>query len=207
MGNLEIELLWDRIADALVDTGYIVLDDIVPDDLLKGLLVRLGQLESDGMRPAGVGRGQAFHQDQQVRGDHICWLSNDNFEEQAYLLWMDNLRQGLNQRLFIGLQDYESHFAVYPAGSFYQKHLDAFRDAVNSHLPRRKITTVFYLNADWSSELAGELIIYDEKGESILEKISPVVGRLVIFMSDKFPHEVKASTHNRRSIAGWFRGC
>lgn len=199
------DLLWDRIADALVEPGYIVLDGIVPNDLLAGLLVRLGQLETEGMRPAGVGRGKEFHQNQQVRGDHIHWLTDANPEEHAFLLWMDELRQGLNQRLFLGLADYESHFAVYPAGSFYQKHLDAFREQVQDNRPRRRISTVFYLNPQWEKVNAGELVLYDEAGDHELQVVAPECGRLVIFISDKFPHEVKAATQNRRSIAGWFR--
>jgi SM-20-related protein len=202
--DVKNDFLWDQIADALVDPGYLVLDTVMPDDLVKGLLVRLGQLENEGMKPAGIGRGQDFHQDQQVRGDHIQWLSDDNSQETAFLFWMDQLRQALNQRLFLGLVDYESHFAVYPAGSFYQKHLDAFREQPTSG-PKRKVSSVFYLNPDWKLVNAGELVLYNETSDQILETIAPECGRLVLFMSDKFPHEVKAALQNRRSIAGWFR--
>lgn len=205
MGDVKNDFLWDQIADALVAPGYLVLDAVMPDDVLKGLLVRLGQLESEGMKPAGIGRGQDFHQDEQVRGDHIQWLSDDNPQEAAFLFWMDELRQALNQRLFLGLVDYESHFAVYPVGSFYQKHLDAFREQPTGGGPKRKVSSVFYLNPDWKLVNAGELVLYNETSDQILETIAPECGRLVLFMSDKFPHEVKAALQNRRSIAGWFR--
>lgn len=205
MSDLKNDFLWDQIADALVDPGYLILDAAIPDELVKGLLARLDQLENQGMKPAGVGRGQDFHQNQQVRGDHICWLSGDNPEEAAFLSWMDELRQGLNQRLFLGLMDYESHFAVYPAGSFYQKHLDAFRGQPEDNRPKRKISSVFYLNQNWDLGSGGELVLYNETSDQVLESIAPECGRLVIFISDKFPHEVKAALENRRSIAGWFR--
>jgi SM-20-related protein len=197
--------LWDQIADALVDPGYLILDAVMPDELMKGLMARLHQLENLGMKLAGVGRGQDFHQNQQVRGDHIYWLSVDNPEEAAFLCWMDELHQGLNQRLFLGLVDYESHFAVYPAGSFYQKHLDAFREQPEDNRPKRKISSVFYLNPKWNLADGGQLVLYNETSDLVLESIAPEYGRLVIFMSDKFPHEVKAALQNRRSIAGWFR--
>jgi SM-20-related protein len=197
--------LWDRIADALVDPGYLILDTVMPDEIVKGLLARVDQLESAGMTPAGVGRGRDFHQNQQVRGDQIHWLSADIPEEAAFLSWMEELRQGLNQRLFLGLVDYESHFAVYPVGSFYQKHLDAFREQPEDNRPKRKISSVFYLNQNWNLGNAGELVLYNETSDQILEAIAPECGRLVIFVSDKFPHEVKTALQNRRSIAGWFR--
>ena len=41
---------------------------------------------------------------------------------------MDSLRQALNASLFLGLEDFECHFALYPPGAYYQKHVDRFRD-------------------------------------------------------------------------------
>ena len=39
------------------------------------------------------------------------------------------MRNGvLNRDLFLGLEDFESHFAMYPPGAFYLKHVDRFRD-------------------------------------------------------------------------------
>lgn len=113
---------------------------------------------------------------------------------------MDKLRLGINQRLFLGLFDYESHFAVYAPGAFYQKHRDAFRGA-----PGRKLSTVLYLNNDWDIQAGGELVLYDEAGEQEILQIAPECGRLVIFLSEDFPHEVLPATRPRQSIAGWFR--
>lgn len=197
--------LWDQIADGLAGPGYLVLDNQLPAEMVKNLLQRLGEVRADSMRPAGIGRGQELHQNQQVRGDSIAWHSMGDPIEAEFLSWMDELRQALNQCLYLGLMDYESHFAVYPAGSFYQKHLDSFREMQSDNRPRRKISTVLYLNPEWTTDKAGELIIYDEKGESILESVSPILGRMVIFVSDRFPHEVKAASETRCSIAGWFR--
>ena len=35
----------------------------------------------------------------------------------SYLGLMDSLRQALNRGLFLGLEEYESHFALYPPGA------------------------------------------------------------------------------------------
>ena len=56
---------------------------------------------------------------------------------------MDGYLQRLNQSLFLGLNELEAHFAHYPAGSGYQRHLDSFQ---NSNL--RRITIVVYLNPE-----------------------------------------------------------
>jgi len=51
---------------------------------------------------------------------------------------------------------------------------------------------------------AGELIIYDEADNEI-ERIAPKMGHFVIFLSERFPHEVTKTLAQRNSIAGWFR--
>jgi SM-20-related protein len=38
-----------------------------------------------------------------------------------------------------------------------------------------------------------------------IARITPLMGSLVVFLSDRFPHEVTAASRLRYSIAGWFR--
>jgi SM-20-related protein len=38
-----------------------------------------------------------------------------------------------------------------------------------------------------------------------LIRVAPECGKLVIFLSEDFPHEVLPATQLRQSIAGWFR--
>lgn len=191
--------LTTQIIDALVGPGYVILDKPLPDELLQKLATRLNQYQQQGMRPAGIGRGKELQQNPDIRGDTIHWLSQEDADEAVFLAWMDELRQVINRELFLGLQEYESHFAHYPPGSFYQKHLDAFKGE-----PGRKISTVLYLNQDWDKSAGGELIVYDQDGR-VLQTITPDYGKLVIFLSEVFPHEVKPATCDRRSIAGWFK--
>ncbi len=84
-------------------------------------------------------------------------------------------------------------------GDFYLKHLDSFRGNEN-----RKLTTVFYLNENWTPADGGELKIYDLQ-DNWIETLAPVAGRLVVFLSERFPHEVLEAHADRVSIAGWFR--
>ncbi len=195
----------DKIADALAGPGYLVLDGLLPERLVAGLCQALEQDLADELRPAGIGRGDDYQLNRQVRRDKIRWLDEIADEQRhpavtEFLCWMDKLRSGLNQRLFLGLFEYECHFAVYERGDFYQKHLDAFKGN-----PGRKLSTVFYLNTDWLPEDAGELVLYDGAGELELERVAPKGGRLAIFLSEDFPHEVLPAAKHRASIAGWFR--
>jgi SM-20-related protein len=77
--------------------------------------------------------------------------------------------------------------------------LDSFKNSKN-----RVVTTVYYLNDEWGEDDGGELIVYDERNE-FLAKVTPESNSLVVFMSEKFPHEVLPAKRRRYSIAGWFR--
>ncbi len=193
------ESLLDHIADALAGQGFIILDQPLPVSLINGLIDNLRAQQAE-FKPAGVGRQGDYQRNQDIRGDAIQWLEPGDPAVTEFLRWMDKLRLGINQRLFLGLFDYECHYAVYAPGAFYQKHRDAFRGN-----PGRKLSSVLYLNPEWDLVAGGELVLYDEAGKEQMARLAPECGRLVLFLSEDFPHEVLPATQARQSIAGWFR--
>ena len=192
------QALFDRIALALSTQGYIILTDGLPLALGGALYARIAGAP-DEFRQAGVGRGQSHTVDGLTRTDGIRWLRPDGPAEVAYLLWMEQLRLGLNRRLCLGLFDYESHFAVYEPDAFYHKHLDAFHGSAN-----RVLSTVVYLNPHWLPGYGGELLIHSPDGETLVESVTPDFGSMAIFLSATTLHEVAVTHHQRYSIAGWF---
>ncbi|MCV5334740.1 2OG-Fe(II) oxygenase, partial [Escherichia coli] len=79
----------------------------------------------------------------------------------------------------------------YEEGDFYQKHLDCFKGNEN-----RRLTTVFYMNESWTEKDAGELVVYDLNDNKIAT-IPPQSGRLLLFLSEQFPHEVLPTNAER----------
>lgn len=190
-----------RVAEALTGRGWCLLPDQVPPALCAALRQDLQRLrELDGLRPAGVGPGAERRRLGRIRGDRIHWLDGDSVAQAAYLTLLEQLRQGLNQRLFMGLDDIEAHYAHYPPGSHYARHLDAFR---GNNL--RRVSSVCYLNPDWQPGDGGELCLHaaDPSGEARL--IPPLQGSLVVFLSEAVPHEVLRTRCDRLSVAAWFR--
>ncbi|MBU0688135.1 MAG: 2OG-Fe(II) oxygenase [Gammaproteobacteria bacterium] len=190
----------DLIADQLEQTGYIVLAKPLADELLEGLMQRC---EDDGSRrfqTAHVGRGPAKQHIESIRGDVISWMDPEDSIDRDFLEQMEALRLALNSRLFLGMFDYESHYAIYSKGYGYAKHSDVLQGKKN-----RILTTVLYLNKDWQPENGGELVVYEPSGENELLRVQPTFGTMIIFLSESYPHEVLLSHTTRRSIAGWFR--
>ncbi len=192
--------MYDHIANQIAEKGYCIIDDFVTDKLLTKLHNRVQSLADQDMKPAGIGRGNDFQHAETIRNDKTRWLEESHPIDSEFLQQMDQFRLAINQRLFLGLFDYESHYAVYPTGAFYKKHLDAFKGKSN-----RVLSTVFYLNKDWQADNGGELLIYKSDSDEVLETVQPNLGSLVIFLSEQFPHEVLPAQQQRYSIAGWFR--
>jgi SM-20-related protein len=200
----------DVIADALVSQGYCIVGDALPAVLLKQLLSHLNQLHDSDLKVAGIGRQTDFQVQENIRSDKIHWIQPNTETTAEFLQWMEALRVGINRRLFMGLFDYESHFAYYPVGAFYKKHLDAFRGNRTQGQSNRVLSTVLYLNEAWQSGDGGELLLYadgdaNDNNSKVIETLLPEFGRMVIFLSEKFPHEVLPAQRERKSIAGWFR--
>ena len=195
-----LNTLLDTVADSISTHGCVVLDNALPANLAVGLLQHFKSLDDEKFRRAGIGRENDFLVNRFVRTDEIHWLDGSHPVTREYFEWMEYFREGMNLRLFLGLFDYECHYAYYDAGAFYKKHVDAFRGSNT-----RILSTVLYLNPDWTPDDGGELVMYTPDGQSVIDTIAPRFDRLVVFLSEEFPHEVLPTKVSRYSLTGWFR--
>lgn len=160
--------------------------------------------ENGDFRRAGVGRGGNLEIREDIRRDQVMWLQPGEFtvEQEIYLAWLETLRLALNRRFFLGLFEFEGHFAIYPEGAFYKPHLD--RHAGTND---RIVTTILYLNPAWQPGDGGELKLWTTVGEKAgaFVLIEPRMGTLVCFLAGDFWHEVLPAKKTRMSITGWFR--
>ena len=195
------DLLFEQIAVALERDGYGIFPAALPLILSESLVQCLADVDAEAFRRAGVGRGSDYVHNQFVRRDRISWIEERTPGAAPWHDWTQRLRLFLNQRLYLGLFSFESHFAIYEPGDFYRTHVDAFRGEAN-----RVLSLVTYLNRGWEPGQGGELVLYDND-EPAAERlrVAPAFGTLVLFLSEEFPHEVLAATRDRVSVAGWFR--
>ncbi|MCB1956237.1 MAG: 2OG-Fe(II) oxygenase [Rhodocyclaceae bacterium] len=193
-------VIFERIASGLAEHGFCVLDQALPGDVIEGLAERVRALSAAAFHAAAVGREQDQMQNAFIRRDEIRWIEGEEASEQAWLAWSGRMQTYLNRRLFLGLFSFECHFAHYPPGAFYKRHVDAFRGEAN-----RILTTVLYLNPGWTTDDGGEMLLYPEEGDDEPRRIRPQLGTLAVFLSEAFPHEVLPARCDRFSIAGWFR--
>ncbi|MEP3561549.1 MAG: 2OG-Fe(II) oxygenase [Marinobacter sp.] len=202
--NLVEDAWLDELADGLAGAGWLECDltPRLPAGLLRDLKREVEILDkTEAMTRAGIGRGADLLKDRSVRRDKIVWMDGASAPQAALFRFFDQVREGLNCRLFLGLKRYEAHYSTYQAGDFYKRHVDSFQGRAS-----RMISLVLYLNDDWGIEDGGELRVFDAVDqEKAIGLLRPETGRGAFFLSETVPHEVLPTRRTRYSIACWFR--
>ena len=198
--------LYESIIEDLLQRKYSVIDNFFSAEevevLRNGLLAKY---EEDQFKKSAIGNKTNELVEKEIRGDFILWLNEAEAgtAENVFFNRVNNLVDYLNRTCFMGILHKEFHYAVYPEGTFYKRHLDTFQND-----GRRKLSVVCYLNDEtWLEENGGELTIYvEENGEEKAIDLYPFPGRVVIFESQELEHEVQRVKHSKRlSITGWLK--
>jgi SM-20-related protein len=192
----------EMIARELKRSGLCVCPNFLSDAFLVSLREDLRDFRKSGkLRAAGIGAGNSKQVNSDIRRDEILWLEKTEATDAQKELWstLDLLTQAFNRTLFLGIREFEGHYAAYVSGAFYQKHFDSFKGN-NS----RVVSLILYLNENWQPGDGGELKVEldESRGSKIIE---PRGGTLVCFLSADFEHEVLESHHDRISFTGWFK--
>lgn len=193
----------EQLITSLADRGFAVAENFVAPALVDRLIADCMAHEERGqMALAGVGRDEANTLAERIRQVKSVWLDGASDGEAAFLALAEHIRSAMNQRLYLGLFEFESQFLTYPPGGFYKRHIDSLQGTRN-----RIVSLVHYLNRDWQPGDGGELDIWtsrDDQGAPAAT-VTPRAGTLVLMLSEEIPHAVRAANKTRRVIAGWFR--
>ena len=192
---------FETIIEGIVNKQYVVVDDFFSAEevtLLKNGL--LDVLHQQAFKKSAIGNRTDEKVIEAIRGDYIFWLDEQTDTPASALFFkkVNDLVAYLNATCFLGIAEKEFHYALYPEGTFYKRHLDVFQND-----QRRRLSLVCYLNDEnWLPEVGGELVIYKDSGDVT---IFPERGRVVIFDSQTLEHEVKPVQQKRYSITGWLK--
>lgn len=182
---------------SLIEKGWFYQEEYFDQSLCLKLFKEAQELE---WFKAKVGKDDKKQVAFTIRNDSIAWIEEENasLTQKNYLMQMNDLMNILNQELYLGLKDFECHFAKYSPSGFYKKHLDQH---IGSDV--RVISSILYLN---KTQQGGELAIYNRDNHDIIEKlIRPLPGSFVCFLSNQIYHEVLPTESERFSLTGWFR--
>lgn len=189
------------LIESLRADGIAVRDGYLSASQLKALNGCAAERRGRGDFSQGrIGAGSELQRRADIRGDSICWLEEPLFAPERELLALfDGMRRILNRALFLGLHDVEQHYACYPAGAGYARHVDQPRGR-----GARRLSSIVYLNEAWRESDGGLLRCAADGGD--YREIEPVGGRLVLFLTEGREHEVLPTSSERLSVTGWFLG-
>lgn len=198
--------LYERIISDILDKGYSIADAFFSEEevaTLRNSLLK--KYEEDNFKKAAIGNRTNELIIKSIRGDFILWMDESKMDETEAIFFnkVNDLVRYLNKTCFLGILHKEFHYALYPEGTFYKRHLDTFQND-----DRRKLSFVFYLNDEtWKEENGGELMLYlQENNREVPKTVHPLPGRVVIFESQQIEHEVKPVLQSQRlSITGWLK--
>jgi len=188
-----------EIINDLVSNELSIQDAVFAPHLLEELHTEFeARRNKQDFKQAAVGKGLLKKKIKQIRGDQICWVdeSTENTALKQFNSFLLELMNSIRQELFVPLKRHESHFALYLPGSFYKKHKDQHKNS-----PHRQLSCVLYLSS-WEEGDGGELLIHKKMKE---QRIEPLRGRFVCFLSGKVIHEVLPCKYERKSLTSWMR--
>lgn len=191
---------FEILINSFISENIGIADHFLSDNLANHLRKHLLTLFKQKLLvAAGTGNNEIVSHDILIRSDLIYWLDrkHDNEYENDFLDQIDDFIKYLNKSCFAGITGYEFHYSLYEVGSFYQKHLDQFKNNTT-----RKYSMISYLNNNWQEEDGGQLMVYQSFNN---KKINPTLGKTVLFKSNEIQHEVLVTKQPRMSITGWLK--
>lgn len=199
------EQQFEQAVSSIITSDYAIVDGFLsPTESRAALNALQDNFAAGRFDKAGIGNHLSYQMNQAIRRDHIQWLDHKQPPEACipFFQRLQALIDYFNRTCYLGIRDMEMHFALYPAGGFYKRHLDVFQ-----RNQARKLSVICYLNFDWQEEHGGALTMYlhREGGEEEKVKILPLAGRLVLFNSQQIEHEVQVAKRERCSITGWLK--
>lgn len=192
------------LAAQLANHDYLVLDRVLPSNVVTQLATYVRELHSSG----GMQPGEQYSATELGhRGDKVCMKGSNSPEcpaLQRFVQAADQLYAAVSAHV-PELSDApaphrsQPMLAVYPGQrARYPRHVD------NPDGNGRILTCIVYLNATWRAGDGGELRLAPERSKAHLD-IPPVLNRLVLFWSDaRVPHEVLPAHAERAACTIWF---
>jgi len=211
----------------LASKGYIIKPNFLSPLFVRRLRDDIDLLRAKGLfKAAKIGQDATNTLNTRIRVAETCFIGesklNDepsNTRNQLFQI-LENLRSLLSANNLLKcsvdkaaptLDPRLSEFlyAYYSKGGFYRRHLDS---VPNSASFLRAYSILVYLNENWSESDGGCLRMHFDTGREFLPSneepnyidVKPEAGTLVLFDSQKIPHEVLDTSSKRSVVVGWY---
>lgn len=160
---------------------HIVLDDLVPPDVLRRVVDEVPSPEEWRRHPEWTNRNKSYTVKLAVSKDSVLGPETREllyqFNSSAFLDFLETLT-GI-EGLIADPHYFGGGVHQIEPGGFLKIHAD-YNIHPRLHLDRR-LNALLYLNENWKDEWGGHIELWDESMSQAVQKIAPVFNRLVIF--------------------------
>lgn len=222
-GDNDIPRIDPSDLETLQDQGYVIIDDFLPAEswmeALRGDVLNLRK--ENKFKIAKIGQDSTNTLNEEIRVAETCFIGREKPElkdvrnptrEKLYDI-LEALRVDLQEAGQNSLDPNLSEFlyAYYPKGGFYRRHRDAVKGSASW---LREYSLLLYLNEEeYDPDVdGGRLRMHFDSGGDFLpageaplfQDVDAYGGTLVIFESNRFPHEVLDTVAERFAVVGWY---
>lgn len=213
-----------RISDShlkeLATKDYVIIEDFLPEELQQCLRQDVQNLRKEGyFKIARIGQDATNILNRQIREAQTCFIGGKrdipNSDARSQLISiLERTGQYLSDDPILQSPTLDENlsellYAYYPQGGFYRRHRDAI---LGSASVLRTYSLLLYLNKDWQGTDGGYLRMHMDSGGDELPEgevpnyidVAPKGGTLVLFDSEKVPHEVLDTNSERLAVVGWY---
>jgi SM-20-related protein len=193
-------VLTDAWLTAFDENGFFVVDNFCSlNDARAARAAAQRMVDAQQLSPAGVSRAGSVQP--RIRGDLTTFLDETELDAGfvGVVAALTDFQAALREQAWLTLPRRELQLGCYPGdGTGYARHLDAFRGA--SLIGHRRVTVVLWLNDGWQPEHGGCLQVTTDTG---MVDVEPVLGRAIVFWSERVPHEVLPCFAPRFALTMW----
>jgi SM-20-related protein len=112
MDDLELNLLYEKVIDDLMEQKYSVVDDFFSKEEVLGLRTALlKKYDEDRFKKSAIGNQANEKIIDAIRGDFILWLNEEHAEgaETQFFAKLNDFQDYLNRTCFMGINEKEFH--------------------------------------------------------------------------------------------------
>lgn len=222
--NSEIPRIDPSDLQTLREQGYVIVENFLPDaSWMEGLREDVLELRRENkFKIAKIGQDSTNALNEEIRVAETCFLARDkpelrdvpNTVREKLFDVLDALRVDLSEgdntsNLDASLSEFL--YAYYPKGGFYRRHRDAIKGSASW---LREYSLLLYLNEEsYDAEKDGGClrVHFDSGGDflpageaPLFQDVDACGGTLVLFESNRFPHEVLDTVAERFAVVGWY---
>jgi Rps23 Pro-64 3,4-dihydroxylase Tpa1-like proline 4-hydroxylase len=193
-------VLTDAQLTAFDEEGFFVIDDFCSvNDARAARSAAQRMVDAQRLTAAGVSRAGSLQP--RIRGDLTAFLDENELDAGfvGLVAALTDFQAALREQAWLTLPRRELQLGCYPGdGTGYARHVDAFRGA--SLTGHRRVTVVVWLNDGWHPEHGGCLQVATNAD---VVDVEPVLGRAIVFWSERVPHEVLPCFAPRFALTMW----